>query len=304
MTQVLVRSLTIAAAMLLLVATGTPAQASCGDGILDGGEACDAGTDNGTAASCCAADCSFEPASKVCRPAATFCDVDETCTGASDTCPSDAVKAAGTECGLATDCLVANACDGATTVCPPSTKLPDSDGDADPVYNNFCDVTDPCTNVGGARDFHGDQPLLYKARPTSLKVIASFTLPNTTSFADIEPDVRGAIIAEIHVPAGTYAGGGTRGWRQPSPTKWQYLDKTGDPQGGMRKVTISDRSAQQAGLVTVKATGVQGYVTVLPLSVVVTLGTPAVDGAAGRCGETTFTDGNCVSARGRLRCTK
>lgn len=59
----------------------------CGDGILQAGEACDAGPNGG--ASCCDASCRVLPAGATCRPAASPCDVPEACDGASGACPPD-----------------------------------------------------------------------------------------------------------------------------------------------------------------------------------------------------------------------
>src|SRR6266404_3471303 len=70
----------------------------CGDGFVDPGESCDLGVNNGATGSCCTASCTFVPSSTVCRAAVNECDIQETCTGTSATCPADAVKAAGTAC--------------------------------------------------------------------------------------------------------------------------------------------------------------------------------------------------------------
>jgi cysteine-rich repeat protein len=53
--------------------------ASCGDGILDGGEACDDG--NNANGDCCSATCTFEPASSPCT-GATLCAESGQCDGA------------------------------------------------------------------------------------------------------------------------------------------------------------------------------------------------------------------------------
>src|SRR5262249_10452657 len=66
----------------------------CGDGIVQSGapfnEECDQGSAvNGTTISCCTANCTFKSPGTVCRPSAGGCDVAETCSGSSDTCPAD-----------------------------------------------------------------------------------------------------------------------------------------------------------------------------------------------------------------------
>jgi hypothetical protein len=307
MTRRIVRSWLVIGTFALLLANGGPVWASCGDGLLDRGEACDAGGANGSPGSCCAADCSFEPSSKVCRPAVSYCDLDETCTGSADACPADAIQVAGHECGLTNGCNVSNVCDGVTTVCPPSTKLPDSDGDSVTSFNELCDHDDPCTNIGGAREFLAGQPSTYYTRATSTQLKATLSLPTSTSFADLDPETRGMILTLWDPPSydhwsvsaidpGTYAGAGTRGWVRVSPRKWLYKDKTATPI--WKKITIADRAGpQRPGWVTVKAKATVGYqFPVVPFHLAVTLGSYAVDGAAGRCGETIFSASDCPSS--------
>jgi len=81
----------------------------CGNGIVEPGEDCDSGTGvdsnccdaqtckfkNGAkcdprSSSCCTESCAFAPANQICRPSRDpKCDVAESCTGNSSTCPSD-----------------------------------------------------------------------------------------------------------------------------------------------------------------------------------------------------------------------
>ncbi|THH09423.1 hypothetical protein EW145_g2035 [Phellinidium pouzarii] len=91
----------------------------CGNGIVESGEDCDPGQ-NGTSSccdsstckftsgavcdpsssSCCTNSCQFAPSTQVCRPAADpSCDIAETCTGNSSSCPTDIFQPNGKSCG-------------------------------------------------------------------------------------------------------------------------------------------------------------------------------------------------------------
>jgi len=75
---------------------------TCGDGTADtnfSAEACDQGSGvNGTATSCCSSTCQFKANGTQCRGSTGQCDVAETCTGSSDTCPADGFASAATSC--------------------------------------------------------------------------------------------------------------------------------------------------------------------------------------------------------------
>src|SRR6059058_5136888 len=70
--------------------TFTDAPGTCGNGTVEGGEQCDLGSAlNGAAGSCCKNNCTFASSTNTCRAAAGECDLPETCTGSSATCPAD-----------------------------------------------------------------------------------------------------------------------------------------------------------------------------------------------------------------------
>ncbi|KAF9004158.1 hypothetical protein BDZ89DRAFT_1080658 [Hymenopellis radicata] len=91
----------------------------CGNGIVEDGEDCDPGLgvtssccDSSTckftngavcdpaSSACCTQQCSFAPASTVCRAAKDArCDTAETCTGTSSACPADTFSPNGQSCG-------------------------------------------------------------------------------------------------------------------------------------------------------------------------------------------------------------
>src|SRR5205814_6286498 len=71
----------------------------CGDATVDSPEQCDQGSGvNGTAASCCTSTCTFKTSGTVCRSSAGQCDVAESCTGGSGTCPANGFASSSTLC--------------------------------------------------------------------------------------------------------------------------------------------------------------------------------------------------------------
>jgi hypothetical protein len=119
----------------------------CGDGVLDPGEACDAGPANGTIGSCCTASCTFSAADQVCRAAAGVCDVAENCTGSSAACPADAVQTAGSACGDDGNPCTVDVCDGVSAACGHPA------GNAGAVCRpsaGACDLPEICTGADAA----------------------------------------------------------------------------------------------------------------------------------------------------------
>lgn len=118
-----------------------PAPPICGNGVVDAGEQCD--DQNLVGGDCCSATCTIEPAETVCRVASGTCDVQETCNGASSTCPIDvkstaACRAAGGVCDIA------ETCDGVSNDCPADAKSSATCRAAAGV----CDVAETCDGVG------------------------------------------------------------------------------------------------------------------------------------------------------------
>jgi photosystem II stability/assembly factor-like uncharacterized protein len=125
--------------------------------------------------------CSHLPgnAGASCRLPAGACDLEETCTGTSASCPLDGFQSGGTPCRPATGpCDVADACTGASPDCPPDSVVPDttpcSDGDActvgdacsagvcsvtpvpDSDADGFCDVVDNCAGEANPDQLDSD----------------------------------------------------------------------------------------------------------------------------------------------------
>src|SRR5262245_50882443 len=94
----------ILATLGLLVASAFSTHAAvCGNGFVDVGEQCDAGSANGAFISCCTVDCALRTAGETCRAATGPCDQAETCDGATPECPADAVAPDGDGDGVCDD---------------------------------------------------------------------------------------------------------------------------------------------------------------------------------------------------------
>src|SRR5207253_8509607 len=119
----------------------------CGNGAVETKEQCDQGAANGTTASCCTSSCTFKTAGTTCRAATDVCDVAETCSGSSATCPADGFLSSSTVCRVAADeCDLAENCPGNGPSCPTDAKK--ASGTACTSDGNACTL-DRCdgTNV-------------------------------------------------------------------------------------------------------------------------------------------------------------
>ena len=292
---------------------------ACSNGVIDPGEQCDDG--NLSNGDCCSSTCQFEPSTTVCRPAASECDVAESCTGTTGTCPADGFKSSGTPCTDDGNLCNADVCNGSGTCTHPA--LPDTDGDG------ICDAQDPCINIAGAHDFlDAPRPKLVVSKIGSdttpgndkLTLSGQFLLPLGASFSQLHPDTNGARIViknaarvtrlDVTLPAGAYAGAHGRGWKpNRKATTWTYADHTDSPVAGIVKMTIAAVGDPTSRQVSVKVTAKKGTYSVVPgdepLSVTVVLGGPA-SSQAGECGERHFQAGDCGFNRtqNRLTCKK
>lgn len=134
---------------LLLFLHAAVALAACGDGIVDSGEDCDVGGNNGATGFCCAIDCTFKSADSVCRPANGPCDVAEVCTGSAATCPANAYRPSGWTCRSATGpCDVVEVCTGLLSTCPADT-FKNSSTVCRPAAGD-CDVSEYCNGFSSS----------------------------------------------------------------------------------------------------------------------------------------------------------
>ena len=272
-------------------------------GTCDPAESC-----TGTS-SLCPAD-ELSPAGETCRASVGECDVADTCDGVTVDCPADGYATSGTACTDDGDTCTDDECDGAGA-CDHQAK-PDSDTDG------TCDEQDDCTNVGAGQNF-----VAIKPRPNvsftkintdpvagndGLKIAGEFTVATGLTFADVNPVATGARVlvengagtvrVDQLLPAGAFAGRGTRGWKlSGTGTTWTYTDATAAPLSGIKRMKIVDRSKSGPRRVRVGVTGVRATYPVVggdaPLHAVVVLGDQA-DAQAGLCGESAFSPASCT----------
>ena len=117
---------------------------NCGDGVVDSPEVCDLGGSNGGAPSCCSATCTFNSAATICRASGGACDLQETCTGGSATCPADN-KSTATCRGSVGICDVAEVCTGNSNTCPADGFAPSST--VCRGSGGVCDPQENCTGI-------------------------------------------------------------------------------------------------------------------------------------------------------------
>jgi C1A family cysteine protease len=109
-------------------------------GFCDVPETCD-----GSGAACPAD--TFVQAGTTCRAANGDCDVAEVCTGKSGACPTDTFKPQIAICRAATGtCDAAEHCSGAAAACPVDVKV--VKGTVCRAKNSLCDVAEACDGVG------------------------------------------------------------------------------------------------------------------------------------------------------------
>ena len=112
----------------------------CGDGIVAASEECDPGVD--VVGDCCSANCKFEATGFTCRASGGVCDVAETCSGSSASCPSDTKLTSICRASIG-DCDPAESCNGVSNICPSDTRIADNTTCDD---GNSCTVSEKCSS--------------------------------------------------------------------------------------------------------------------------------------------------------------
>ena len=135
----------------------------CGNSTIDAsvGEQCDQGAANGTATSCCTSTCQFRGSGQVCRGAAGVCDLQETCSGSSPTCPAD-LKSTASCRAAAGDCDIAESCNGVSNTCPADVLRPN--GFTCRGSAGVCDVAETCNGGSPACPADAFEPATTECR--------------------------------------------------------------------------------------------------------------------------------------------
>jgi uncharacterized delta-60 repeat protein len=233
-----------------------PPLVTCGNGGLDGDEACDDG--NLVNGDCCSALCTVEHAGTVCRAAASGCDA-------------------------------AEVCDGLSASCSPNTGLPDSDGDG------LCDAIDPCTGPAIAHDARvilggygtptGDD---------SLAVLGTFVV-TTSPAPDPRADGLRVLVQQafgdlldVTVPGGAYERSTRTGWSMRTRgtlTIWRF--RTPLLYGAVNSAVVKVGPTEAKVVVRGSRAAFASGTLELPLRATIVLAPPRA--ATGRCGALTFT---------------
>jgi sugar lactone lactonase YvrE len=176
--------------------------------------------------------------------------------------------------------------------------------------------TRACVNVDREQDMRRPRLVLRRvnADPTPdndvLRLKGEILLPPGANFdTAVDPTARavrvilraadGSTVFEQSLPTDLYGGGGGAGWI-PGRSGWTFKDRREAPASGIVKLTITDRSRREAGLVRVRLSGRGGTYPVgddVPVGATLVIG----DGQLAVCGETAFAAGDCTWSGNRTR---
>jgi hypothetical protein len=301
------------------------AEATCGNGVIDAGEACDLGAGN-NGESCCAFDCSVRGAGVTCR-AGDACDPAEVCDGSSTACPADALEPATTVCRPAADvCDVDELCTGSDAACPADEVVPDADGDslcdvidncdADPNPgqedgdgDGQGDACDPCTNLVPTLQGRGTKIVVGKLNTPPgddrLVVVGSFTgVPSLPVLDPVANGVRVLLekatggVVDAAIPGGAFDRVTKIGWKaNPAGTSFRYSNGSASPIDGIGSIAI--RETRTPGELKFTIRGKRGSYPVgsleTPLRATLVLDPPTA--TTGQCAETSFSSASCAFNR-------
>ncbi|KAG4305448.1 hypothetical protein PORY_001004 [Pneumocystis oryctolagi] len=154
----------------------------CGNGIVEDGEDCDCGGEDGCkgnlccdpktckftfgsvcddSSEACCKNCQFAPKNTVCRPSHDECDIAEVCTGNSSVCPSDSFKKDGTPCSNGLKCA-SGICTSRDMQC--ISQFNNSKGSCYSSCILFCEIGNSCVYSGLQNYFIDGTPCGFYGR--------------------------------------------------------------------------------------------------------------------------------------------
>jgi cysteine-rich repeat protein len=312
-------SLSVPKPKMICVPSTRTAPASCGDGFRDPGEQCDDG--DTVPGDGCDEQCRLEACGNSIVNSGEDCD-DGPANGTNDCCT--------TQCHLV-DPDNDNVCTR-DDMCPA-----DSDNDSD--HDGYCvgdafqppaiGMDDPCSRAGSAGDWIKPKAQITKLDlppgQQKLKITGAITIP--TGGQPIAPQARGvhlrivgptgALVLDQHVPPGFFSTTTPIGWtvKGTPPSKYTYTDKAIPPvQNGIKKITITDKSAKVPGLITFSIVGDRGSYPLAsgesPITVALELndtGTPSgATPGSDQCGEVRYQSApllpGCAPGTNKITC--
>ena len=223
--------------------TAMRAPVTCGNGAVDAGEDCDAGSENGLPGSCCSLACQFSPSGTSCGSSSDRCTMPQVCDGGGNCVP-----------GAPVTCDACSTCDPASGACV-ATVTCDACSACDPA-SGAC-VASPATScraptVGGAASvsLKTTGPLLRWKWRKGDATLADFGDPAATDrytlcVYDASNGGGPTTRLMVAIPPGP-------AWH-PKPTGFVYKDKLGTAAG----VTgiILEGAAPGKAKITVEASG-------------------------------------------------
>jgi parallel beta-helix repeat protein len=153
----------------------------------------------------------------------------------------------------------------------------------------------------------GDDKLVLRGRLTLAHPFAPVLDPVDTGVGVVVATAAGTRIVDALVPGGAWDPATRTGWRaRRNGTGWKYRTRADTPPGGIRTVTLRDRSPRDPGVLQFKVVGAGGSYPVdagdLPLTAILSVDPPTAE--TGQCAEVSFDDagGACTHDGRRVRC--
>ena len=300
---------------LLCVPSTRTQPAICGDGFRDPGEQCDDG--NTVSGDGCDDQCRLEACGNGIVNSGEECD-DGLANGSDQCCSS----------------LCQRVDPDGDGICTRDDECPaDTDNDSD--HDGYCvgsvahppaiGTDDPCSRAGGAGDWIKPKVTFSKLDlgpgMEKVKITGAFQIP--TGGPPLAPQMfgvhlrvlgpTGAIALDLHVPGGVYTTATPTGWKVANG-KFTYIDKSIPAvQDGIKKITLTDKSAKVLGLITFVISGDHGTYGLAPGDSPITVSLELNDTAnpqgsmpgTDQCGEVKFGTSiapSCVAGSTKLTC--